>query len=40
MRQMLEGLQAVHLVGLMHRDMKPANILLDKLGNLKLADFG
>ncbi|TNV72020.1 hypothetical protein FGO68_gene9610 [Halteria grandinella] len=40
MRQLLQGLQAVHSIGLMHRDLKPANILIDKEGTLKLADFG
>lgn len=37
---MLKGLHAMHEIGLMHRDMKPSNLLLDKFGTLKLADFG
>lgn len=27
-------------VGIMHRDLKPANVFIDKLGRLKLGDFG
>jgi WD40 repeat protein len=34
------GLAAVHAVGLVHRDMKPENVLFDALGNPKLSDFG
>jgi serine/threonine protein kinase len=43
-RQMLEGLHAVHAAGWVHRDVKPANLLLETTGtdapHLRLADFG
>jgi len=38
--QMLEGLKACHDVGVVHRDMKPQNLLLDASYQLKIADFG
>jgi CTD kinase subunit alpha len=40
LRQMLEGLHYLHHRGILHRDIKGSNILLDADGQLKLADFG
>jgi serine/threonine protein kinase len=38
--QLLRGLEYLHQKGIMHRDIKGANILIDKHGTVKLADFG
>lgn len=38
--QVAEGLKAAHSAGLIHRDVKPGNILLDASGNAKIVDFG
>ncbi|KAF2859721.1 serine/threonine protein kinase, CMGC family, CDC2/CDK subfamily, partial [Piedraia hortae CBS 480.64] len=39
-KQMFEGLDYLHKRGVLHRDIKAANILISKTGQLKLADFG
>jgi len=39
-RQLLHGLSHCHAMGVMHRDLKPQNILVEVDGTLKIADFG
>jgi len=39
-RQLLDGLAAAHALGICHRDIKPSNVLIDRKGNVRLADFG
>eukprot|EP00826_Nyctotherus_ovalis_P020286 TRINITY_DN1635_c0_g10_i1.p1 TRINITY_DN1635_c0_g10~~TRINITY_DN1635_c0_g10_i1.p1 ORF type:complete len:527 (+),score=113.99 TRINITY_DN1635_c0_g10_i1:200-1780(+) len=38
--QILSGLNAAHKFGVIHRDVKPENIMIDSADNLKLSDFG
>lgn len=37
---MLKALKFIHSVNVIHRDMKPSNILIDRSCLIKLADFG
>lgn len=40
MFQLLRGTAFCHSHGVLHRDLKPQNLLVDRVGTLKLADFG
>jgi cyclin-dependent kinase len=40
MLQLLKGVRYCHSHRVLHRDLKPQNLLIGKDGNLKLADFG
>lgn len=39
-KQVAEGLAEAHDLGVVHRDLKPQNIMVDDLGNAKIMDFG
>jgi len=40
MQQAAMGIEHAHAMGVVHRDIKPGNLLLDKRGNLWVTDFG
>jgi serine/threonine protein kinase/tetratricopeptide (TPR) repeat protein len=39
-RQVCEGLAEAHRLGVVHRDLKPQNIMIDEKGQAKIMDFG
>ena len=40
MKQLCNGLAHCHINGVVHRDLKASNLLINNEGHLKLADFG
>ncbi len=39
-KQVCEGLAEAHRLGVVHRDLKPQNIMIDREGNARIMDFG
>jgi serine/threonine protein kinase/predicted negative regulator of RcsB-dependent stress response len=39
-KQVSEGLSEAHRLGVVHRDLKPQNVMIDREGNARIMDFG
>lgn len=39
-KQVCEGLAEAHRLGVVHRDLKPQNLMIDREGNVRIMDFG
>jgi len=39
-KQVCEGLAEAHRLGVVHRDLKPQNVMIDREGNARIMDFG
>jgi serine/threonine protein kinase len=39
-KQVCEGLAEAHRLGVIHRDLKPQNVMIDRQGNVRIMDFG
>lgn len=40
MRQILRGVESLHTAGFVHSDIKPANVMIDTLGQVRVVDYG
>lgn len=40
LRGILRGLERLHALGFLHFDLKPGNVMVDRLGSVKIIDFG
>jgi serine/threonine protein kinase len=40
LRRILRGLESLHMKNFLHSDVKPSNVMIDRLGTVKLVDFG
>jgi serine/threonine protein kinase len=40
MRQIADGVQAIHAMGILHRDLSPNNVLVNESGTVKILDLG
>ena len=38
--QIAQGLRAFHRMEMLHQDLRPENIIIDKTGTVKIIDFG